>query len=52
MIKNCKKCNKEFKKPINCSKKVWVGRLYCSKNGFINNSAEQIDSFCAVANET
>lgn len=32
MFKNCKRCSKEFKKPINESKKNWNERhIYCSK---------------------
>lgn len=30
--KNCKKCNMEFKKPINCSLNEWIStRKFCSK---------------------
>jgi len=31
MTKNCLQCNKEFEKPINCSKKNWLSVKYCSK---------------------
>lgn len=31
MLKICKICNKEFSKPINCSKKEWNTRIYCSQ---------------------
>jgi len=31
MIKECKRCNKPFKKPSGYSQKQWQARLYCSK---------------------
>lgn len=30
MDKICKKCNKVFSKPINCSKKSWANYIHCS----------------------
>jgi len=40
MIKNCIKCNKEFKKKITCSKKEWATSKFCSHS--CANSAKSI----------
>ena len=37
--KICLKCNKEFNKPITCSKKKWGERMYCS-----NSCANSVNS--------